>query len=78
MSELEAAWLCRKLIPQLRVLVADKLTTMHDPITQVQIWRALQAHAQQRKLGLLAISHDVALLRALDARVLHMKDGTLH
>ncbi len=68
----------RALIPQLRVLVADELTTMHDPITQVQIWRALQAQARARNVGLLAISHDAALLRALDARVLHMEAGVLH
>ena len=67
----------RALIPQLRVLVADELTTMHDPITQVQIWRALQEQARKRGLGLLAISHDAALLQALHARVLHMQDGVL-
>ncbi len=76
-GEMQRISIVRALIPQLRVLVADELTTMHDPITQVQIWRALQAQASQRGLGLLAISHDAALLKALGARVLHMRDGML-
>ena len=76
-GEMQRISIVRALIPQLRVLVADELTTMHDPITQVQIWRALQAQASQRGLGLLAISHDAALLKALGARVLHMRDGVL-
>lgn len=77
-GEMQRISIVRALIPQLRVLVADELTTMHDPITQVQIWRALQEQARQRSLGLLAISHDAALLQALNARVLHMRDGVLH
>lgn len=77
-GEMQRISIVRALIPQLRVLVADELTTMHDPITQVQIWRALQEQARQRGLGLLAISHDAALLQALNARVLHMRDGVLH
>ena len=77
-GEMQRISIVRALIPQLRVLVADELTAMHDPITQVQIWRALQEQARQRGLGLLAISHDAALLQALNARVLHMRDGVLH
>lgn len=76
-GEMQRISIVRALIPQLRVLVADELTTMHDPITQVQIWRALQEQARKRGLGLLAISHDAALLQALHARVLHMQDGVL-
>ena len=76
-GEMQRISIVRALIPQLRILVADELTTMHDPITQVQIWRALQEQARKRGLGLLAISHDAALLQALHARVLHMRDGVL-
>ena len=76
-GEIQRISIVRALIPQLRILVADELTTMHDPITQVQIWRALQEQARKRGLGLLAISHDAALLQALHARVLHMRDGVL-
>lgn len=77
-GEMQRISIVRALIPQLRVLVADELTTMHDPITQVQIWRALQDTLQRRQVGLLAISHDKALLQALGARILHMRDGVLH
>ena len=77
-GELQRISIVRALIPNLRVLVADELTTMHDPITQVQIWRALQEEARVRNMGLLAISHDAALLCALNARVLHMQSGKLH
>ena len=76
-GEMQRISIVRALVPQLRVLIADELTTMHDPITQVQIWRALQEQARKRGLGLLAISHDAALLQALHARVLQMHDGVL-
>ena len=76
-GEMQRISIVRALVPQLRVLIADELTTMHDPITQVQIWRALQEQARKRGLGLLAISHDAALLQALHARVLQMRDGVL-
>ncbi|MBP6138572.1 MAG: ATP-binding cassette domain-containing protein [Brachymonas sp.] len=65
----------RALIPGIRVLVADELTTMHDPITQVQIWRNLQATLRERKVAMIAISHDEALLKALNARVLRLHAG---
>lgn len=77
-GELQRISIVRSLIPQMRILVADELTTMHDPITQVQIWRALQAVLQQRQVGLLVISHDAELLKALNARVLCMQEGVLH
>lgn len=77
-GEMQRISIVRALVPQLRVLIADELTTMHDPITQVQIWRALQEKSRERGFGLLAISHDSALLQALGARVLHMHTGTLH
>ena len=77
-GEMQRISIVRALVPQLRVLIADELTTMHDPITQVQIWRALQEKSRERGFGLLAISHDSALLQALGARVLHMHKGTLH
>ena len=65
----------RALIPGIRGLVADELTTMHDPITQVQIWRNLQATLRERKVAMIAISHDEALLKALNARVLRLHAG---
>ncbi len=77
-GELQRISIVRSLIPQMRVLITDELTTMHDPITQVQIWHALKDTLQQRKVGLLVISHDESLLNALGARILHMRDGALH
>ena len=77
-GEMQRISIVRALVPQLRVLIADQLTTMHDPSTQAQIWRARQEKSRERGFGLLAISHDSALLQALGARVLHMHKGTLH
>ena len=76
-GEMQRISIVRSLIPGLRVLVADELTTMHDPITQVQIWTALQATLRERKAGLLAISHDLSLLQALGARIWRMQGGKL-
>lgn len=66
----------RALHPGLRVLIVDEMTAMHDPISQAELWRALQAHLPP-DVTLLAISHDRPLLDALGATPLHLAGGRL-
>jgi len=51
------------LAPGTRFLLADEISTMLDLITQAQLWRFLLEELEQRNLGLLAVSHDPALLQ---------------
>lgn len=54
--------LARALAPGVRFLLADEISTMLDLITQAQLWRFLLEEVERRELGLLAVSHDRALL----------------
>lgn len=76
-GELQRVCVLRALAPGVRFLVADEISTMLDPITQVELWQALQQEAEQRQLGVLVISHDSALLARLCTQHYHLSDGKL-
>ena len=75
-GELQRVVLLRALGPRTRYLVADEVTAMLDPITQLEVWQALQARVGAG-LGILAISHDIALLEQVAGRRLHLAGGRL-
>jgi peptide/nickel transport system ATP-binding protein len=74
-GELQRVAVARALLADVPFLVADEISAMLDPITQAQLWQALRSRVAAGRIGILAISHDAALLaqvadRVLDARVL--------
>ncbi len=73
-GELQRICLARALGPETRFLIADEITTMLDAVTQAQIWRAILARVRESGLGVLAISHDGALLKRVADRVVEMVD----
>ncbi|MBZ5486317.1 ATP-binding cassette domain-containing protein [Halomonas aquamarina] len=77
-GELQRVCVLRALAPGVRYLIADEISTMLDPITQLALWQALKAEAEKRKLGVLVISHDAALLRRLCQRRYHLENARLH
>lgn len=66
-GELQRVVLLRALSPQTRYLVADEITAMLDPITQAGLWHVLTAR-RAMGLGILTISHDLALLERIATR----------
>ncbi|WGI26537.1 ATP-binding cassette domain-containing protein [Halomonas alkaliantarctica] len=76
-GELQRVCVLRALAPEVRFLVADEISTMLDPITQLELWQALKREAEQRQLGVLVISHDTALLERLCTQRLHLSEGQL-
>lgn len=76
-GELQRICVLRALAPGVRYLVADEISTMLDPITQVALWQALKTYAEAQRIGVLVISHDTALLQRLCPHRLHLKQGTL-
>ncbi|MBS3666787.1 MULTISPECIES: ABC transporter ATP-binding protein [Halomonadaceae] len=76
-GELQRVCVLRALAPEVRFLVADEISTMLDPITQLELWQALKQEAQLRQLGVLVISHDTALLERLCPQRLHLSGGQL-
>lgn len=46
-------------------LIADEMTTMLDAITQAQIRQAVLDVAKERKMGIVVVSHEQQLIKAL-------------
>ena len=67
-GELQRVALLRALAPGVHYLIADEITSMLDPVAQVEIWQFLTKRAQ-KGLGILAISHDKDLLERITTRV---------
>lgn len=59
------------------VIIADEPTTALDMITQDRVMRLLIAQAQQRKMSLIVITHDHALLAQHIKRLMVMREGAL-
>lgn len=72
-GELQRFCVARALGPKTRFLVADEITTMLDAITQAQLWAVILDFVKTRRIGLLAISHDRALLSRLCHRIMDFK-----
>ncbi len=68
-GELQRVVLTRALSEGTRYLVCDEISAMLDPLTQARIWRALIEETERRRVGLVVISHDPALLKAVCHRV---------
>lgn len=69
-GELQRICLARALNPGTRYLLCDEMTSMLDALTQAVIWKAVLGIAKKRNLGLLVISHDVALISTICHRTL--------
>lgn len=76
-GELQRVCVLRALAPGVRFVVADEISTMLDPITQLTLWQALKAHAERHQLGVIVISHDTALLERLCHQQWHLAGGSL-
>ncbi len=72
-GELQRFCIARALRPETRFLIADEITTMLDAVTQASIWRVLLRICREREIGLLAVSHDPALLACICEKTLEMK-----
>lgn len=69
-GELARVALLRALAPKTRYLIADEITAQLDPFLQAQIWQVLLDEAERRPLGMVVISHNLALLNHVCTQVL--------
>ncbi|HIU96061.1 MAG TPA: ATP-binding cassette domain-containing protein [Candidatus Copromorpha excrementipullorum] len=60
-GELQRFCIARVLGPETRLLICDEITTMLDVITQAQIWEIILEATRRRDLGLLVVTHNMAL-----------------
>jgi peptide/nickel transport system ATP-binding protein len=68
-GEMQRFCIARALAPQTRFIIADEMSTMLDVVTQAQIWQTLLRVADERGLGLLAVTHSTALAEKICSRV---------
>lgn len=67
-GELQRFCIARALGKETKFLIADEISTMLDLITQSQIWNFLLTEVEQRKIGLLVVSHSEPLLDKIATR----------
>lgn len=71
-GELQRFCVARALSAETRYLIADEMTTMLDAVTQAQVWSVVLDAVRNRGLGVLAISHESALLAALCDEIIEL------
>ena len=76
-GELQRFCVARVLGPKTEFIIADEMSTMLDAITQAQIWNVLLDQVKRRNLGLLVISHNMALADKLCTRIVDLKELNL-
>ncbi len=72
-GELQRFCIARALGKKTHFLLADEITTMLDLVTQSQIWHFLLQEVEKRKIGLLVVSHDIALLKQVTTQQIYLK-----
>lgn len=78
-GELQRFSIARALGKETKFLILDEITTMLDAVTQAEIWHVILKLVVERKIGVLAISHDHHLLQRISNRILDfnkMKNNT--
>lgn len=73
-GELQRFCIARALAANPRYLLADEITAMFDAVTQSQIWQALLQEAENRKLGMVIVSHSESLLKRICTRQIDLKE----
>ena len=73
-GELQRFCVIRALSPKTKFLIADEMTTMLDAITQAQIWNVVLDYAKKNDIGVVAISHEKALVEKICDRVVNLEE----
>jgi peptide/nickel transport system ATP-binding protein len=56
------------------MLLCDEITTMLDVITQAQVWNILTDIAKERKMGMIVITHNMALAKRVCTRIIELPE----
>ncbi len=73
-GELQRFCVARSLGEKTRFLIADEMSTMLDVITQAQIWNFILEIVKERKMGLVAVTHNKALAERICTRMIDLEE----
>lgn len=73
-GELQRFCIARVLGPRTRFLVCDEISTMLDAVTQAQIWQTVLMEAEKRGLGMLVVTHNMALAGKVCTRIVNLPE----
>lgn len=71
-GELQRLCILRAIKAPTKILIADEMTAMLDPITQLKIWQVLLSVAKERNIGVLVISHNKYLLNKISDKLIEL------
>jgi len=69
--------IARALLVRPRLLIADEPTSMLDASEQARLLQLLKSLQVEQGMGMLLISHDIALVRKVADRIVILEDGTV-
>jgi peptide/nickel transport system ATP-binding protein len=72
-GELQRFCIARVLGPETKFLICDEISTMLDVITQAQIWSTVLNAVKKRGLGLVVVTHNMALARRVCQRTVDLQ-----
>ena len=75
-GELQRFCVARALMSGGAFLICDEISTMLDVITQAQIWNKILEEAAGREMGLVAVTHNMALARRVCTRIYDLANRT--
>jgi peptide/nickel transport system ATP-binding protein len=73
-GELQRFCIARVLGPATKFLICDEISTMLDVITQAQIWQLVQMVAAKNNLGMIVVTHNMALAKKVCDRVIELPE----
>lgn len=71
-GELQRFCIARVLGPDTKFLICDEISTMLDVITQAQIWRKLLQVVEKNHLGMIVVTHNMALAKQVCDRIVEL------
>lgn len=71
-GELQRFCIARVLGPDTKFLICDEISTMLDVITQAQIWQKVLEVAKQNHLGMIVVTHNMALAERVCDRIIEL------
>lgn len=73
-GEMQRFCIARVLGPKTRFLIADEMSTMLDVITQAQIWELMLRIVEDRRMGLIVVTHNAALAQKVCTRIISLPE----